>query len=48
LGDLYGSDFAGKVWERYVQAFAIADKATDIVTPETLSIAARCSPPIVG
>jgi len=36
LGDLYGSDFAQQVWTRYTEAFGIADKANDIVAPETL------------
>jgi hypothetical protein len=36
LGDLYGPDFAQKVWARYVQAFGIAGQANSIVTPAAL------------
>lgn len=36
LGDLYGADFAPRLWARYCETFDIADNGRAIVTPEAL------------
>lgn len=36
LRDMYGSDFAGALWNRYVEEFSLGDLGNRIVSPETL------------
>lgn len=44
LRDMYGADFAGELWERYVRAFGLQKHGAGILTPEALvSIGQVCA-----